>query len=97
MTLVSVASPLLLALFEFGVVCAVEFACINAMGEMFEPWVMRDDAVLGLVRMVHAKPVLRCSLMLNVEGPFPLPLPCRKTSRVSSACMSSTGLALVIW
>ena len=40
------SSLLLLSLFKFGVVCAVEFACIEAMGEMFEPWVMRDDAVL---------------------------------------------------
>ena len=53
------SSPLSLSLFKFGVVCAVEFACIEAMGEMFEPWVMRDDAVLGLVRTLRAEPVLR--------------------------------------
>ena len=43
------SSPLALVLFKFGVVCAVEVACIKAMGEMFEPWVMQHDAVLGLV------------------------------------------------
>ena len=53
------SSPLSLPLFKFGVVCAVEFACIESMGEMFEPWVMRDGAVLGLVRTLRAKPVLR--------------------------------------
>ena len=38
---------------------AVDVVCIEAMGEMFEPWVMRHDAVLGLVGTLRAKPVLR--------------------------------------
>ena len=40
-------SPLQSALAKFGVVCAVECACIKAMGEMYEPWVMR--VMLSLV------------------------------------------------
>ena len=54
-----VCSPLQSALVKFGVLCAVDVACIEAVGEMFEPWVMRHDAVLGLVGTLRAKPVLR--------------------------------------
>ena len=53
------SSPLSLALVKIVGVCAVECACIKAMGEMLEPWVMRHDPVLGLVGTVRAKPVLR--------------------------------------
>ena len=53
------SSSLSLSLFKFGVACAVDVVCIKAMGEMFEPWVMRHDAVLGLVGTLRAKPVLR--------------------------------------
>ena len=53
------SSPLQSALVKFGVLCAVDVACIEAVGEMFEPWVMRHDAVLGLVGTLRAKPVLR--------------------------------------
>ena len=53
------SSPLQSALVEIGVVCAVDVVCIEAMGEMFEPWVMRHDAVLSLVGTLRAKPVLR--------------------------------------
>ena len=49
-------SPLSLALFKIGVVCAEERACVEAVGEMLEPWVMQDDVVLGLVRSRRADP-----------------------------------------
>ena len=51
-----VCSPLQSALVKIGVVCAVDVVCIEAMGEMFEPWVMRGDAVLGLVGTLRANP-----------------------------------------
>ena len=53
------SSLLSLSLFKFGVACAVDVVCIKSMGEMLEPWVMRHDAVLGLVGTLRAKPVLR--------------------------------------
>ena len=53
------SSSLSLSLFKFGVACAVDVVCIKSMGEMLEPWVMRHDAVLGLVGTLRAKPVLR--------------------------------------
>ena len=49
-------SPLSLALFKIGVLCADERACVEAVGEMLEPWVMQDDVVLGLVRSRRADP-----------------------------------------
>ena len=49
-------TPLSLALFKIGVLCADERACVEAVGEMLEPWVMQDDVVLGLVRSRRADP-----------------------------------------
>ena len=91
------SSSLSLALVKIVGVCAVECACIKAMGEIFEPWVMRGDAVLGLAGTLRGNPAPRRYLVLNVEGPFPLPLPCRKHNCLSSACKSSSGLAPVVW
>ena len=48
--------PLSLALVEICVLRAEESACVEAVGEMLEPWVMRDDVVLGLVRTRRADP-----------------------------------------
>ena len=48
--------PLSLALFKKCVLCAEESACVEAVGEMLEPWAMRDDVVLGLVRTRRADP-----------------------------------------
>ena len=48
--------PLSLALLKICVLCAEESACVEAVGEMLEPWVMRDDVVLGLVRTRRADP-----------------------------------------
>ena len=91
------SSSLSLALVKIVGVCAVECACIKAMGEIFEPWVMRGDAVLCLAGTLRGNPAPRRYLVLNVEGPVPLSLPCRKRSRDPSACMSSSGLAPVMW
>ncbi|OUV10128.1 MAG: hypothetical protein CBC46_11940 [Verrucomicrobiaceae bacterium TMED86] len=48
--------PLSLALVRIGVLRAEERACVEAVGEMLEPWVMQDDVVLGLVRSRRADP-----------------------------------------
>ena len=48
--------PLSLALVRIGVLRAEESACVEAVGEMLEPWVMQDDVVLGLVRSRRADP-----------------------------------------
>ena len=48
--------PLSLALVRIGVLRAEERACVEAVGEMLEPWAMQDDVVLGLVRSRRADP-----------------------------------------
>ena len=48
--------PLSLALVRIGVLRAEERACVEAVGEMLEPWVMQDDVVLGLVCSRRADP-----------------------------------------
>ena len=48
--------PLSLALVKICVLRAEESACVEAVGEMLEPWVMQDDVVLGLVRSRRADP-----------------------------------------
>ena len=48
--------PLSLALVRIGVLRAEESACVEAVGEMLEPWAMQDDVVLGLVRSRRADP-----------------------------------------
>ena len=91
------SSSLSLALVKIVGVCAVECACIKAMGEIFEPWVMRGDAVLGLAGTLRGNPAPRRYLVFNVGGPVPHSLPCRKGSCDPSACVSSSGFAPVMW